>query len=308
MELPTSIPDGLLPSADIVCWGDSMTEGAGASATDYRYPQALAAALGRTVLNRGIGGQVSQQIAARQGAVPVTCSVTSDQIPAAGAVTVTAIAPALLTGGTSTSTRTVTGTLAGVHGTLQKTGYPATYTFTRASSGDVTACPPGSAFVPDEAAEFEGHTVVIWAGRNDYRGSSGATQRGYISETRDNILRMVDRLTPRCKRALVLPIFNGRAVAIAGGAYEPSGSVAYDNIMLANEELARTLGDRFLGDLRDYMVRYAALDLGLVLTADDLSDIAADCIPRQQFYDDLHLNDYRPVANYVARAIKARGF
>ncbi|KRB61910.1 hypothetical protein ASE04_20600 [Rhizobium sp. Root708] len=53
----------------IAAFGDSLTEGAGASAPSHSFP-ALAANLfhpPRTLINRGIGGQTSTQIAARQG-------------------------------------------------------------------------------------------------------------------------------------------------------------------------------------------------------------------------------------------------
>lgn len=62
----------------VVAWGDSLTA--------MGYP-ALAEALfddGRVVLNRGVGGQTSTQIAARQGAVPITVSLAGDEIPFAG--------------------------------------------------------------------------------------------------------------------------------------------------------------------------------------------------------------------------------
>ncbi len=61
----------------IVAFGDSLTAGAGASSLDHSFP-ALAASMftpPRTVLNRGIGGQTSTQIAARQGGVPLRLAV-----------------------------------------------------------------------------------------------------------------------------------------------------------------------------------------------------------------------------------------
>lgn len=63
--------------APIVAWGDSLTAGG--------YP-ALAGALfspPRTIVNRGVGGQGSTQIAARQGGRPIVVSVANDSIPMA---------------------------------------------------------------------------------------------------------------------------------------------------------------------------------------------------------------------------------
>ena len=61
----------------IVAFGDSLTAGAGASSPGLSYP-AVAASLfnpPRTVINRGIGGQTSTQIATRQGGVPLMVAV-----------------------------------------------------------------------------------------------------------------------------------------------------------------------------------------------------------------------------------------
>ena len=47
---------------DATCWGDSLTQGAGASPTTNNYPVLLAKKLGRNVYNRGIAGETSTQI------------------------------------------------------------------------------------------------------------------------------------------------------------------------------------------------------------------------------------------------------
>jgi hypothetical protein len=68
----------------IVAWGDSLTRSTGASSAAARYP-AIAANLfdpQRVVLNRGIGGQTSTQIAARQGGIPIAVTVEGNAIPA----------------------------------------------------------------------------------------------------------------------------------------------------------------------------------------------------------------------------------
>ncbi|MDM9622456.1 SGNH/GDSL hydrolase family protein [Rhizobium sp. S96] len=64
-------------SVTIVAYGDSLTAGAGASSLAQAYP-AVAANLftpARTVANRGIGGQSSTEIAARQGGLPLLIAV-----------------------------------------------------------------------------------------------------------------------------------------------------------------------------------------------------------------------------------------
>ncbi|MFK0329580.1 SGNH/GDSL hydrolase family protein [Rhizobium sp. NPDC090275] len=69
-------------SRTIIAFGDSLTEGAGASSRDHTFPS-IAAGLfhpPRTIINRGIGGQTSTEIAARQGGVPLLLAVAVGDI------------------------------------------------------------------------------------------------------------------------------------------------------------------------------------------------------------------------------------
>jgi hypothetical protein len=101
----------VFPTSDIATWGDSMTSGAGGGGTTYQ--SVLAAALGRSVYNGGVGGEGSTSIAARQGGVPTLLTVAGNQIPASGSVAVTARSVSPLT---SQGPGVLAGTLAGVQG------------------------------------------------------------------------------------------------------------------------------------------------------------------------------------------------
>jgi len=68
----------------IVAWGDSLTSGFGASSRGTAYPADLASLLGRRVVNEGVSGQSSSQIAARQGGVPALLTLAGDMIPPEG--------------------------------------------------------------------------------------------------------------------------------------------------------------------------------------------------------------------------------
>lgn len=285
-----------LPSQEIVCWGDSMTAGAGGSGTTY--PGVLAAALGRTVATRGVGGQGSAAIATRQGGLPMLVTVESNQIPASGSVAVTDRSQTPITNQGPSS---FSGVLAGVPGILAAStedgGATYAYTFSRSDPGDVVSCPPESQFVFDYATAGAAQTAIIWSGRNDAKAT-----RANIRDIRDHILAMVDHLTVRQKRFLVVSICNG-------GAAEGSGSGTYTQIAAANAELAETFGDHFV-DLRSYMVNQAIHDAGLTPTGDDTTDMAADGIPLSLRNDGIHFNaaGYTQVGQFLARQIIARGW
>ncbi|QRM56450.1 hypothetical protein [Sinorhizobium sp. BG8] len=68
---------------NIAAWGDSLTAGAGASTALTSYPAraSLLFAPARDIANCGVGGQDAEQIAARQGGVPITVTVENNSIP-----------------------------------------------------------------------------------------------------------------------------------------------------------------------------------------------------------------------------------
>lgn len=288
----------LLPAASAIeCFGDSLTAGAGGGGTTY--PAVLAAALGRTVNNRGIGGQNSAAIATRQGGLKMLVSVTGNTIPASGAVTLTARSQTPITNQGASS---FAGTLAGVAGTLAAStadgGATYTYTFTRTTAGSEIACPANSEFVFDIAEAAKDKTQIIWISRNDAKGT-----RAYDVASRDNGLAMAKHLTPLSKRYLVLSILNGLNEGTT------TGSSAYNNIASMNAELARTFGDRFI-DVRSYLVKFGLADAGITPTSQDIADMAEDTVPASLRSDSIHLTatGYTLVANFVARHIQARGW
>ena len=164
---------------DIIdCWGDSLTASAGATANEKRFPQALGLRLGSvaSVNNRGVGGQVSADIAARQGGAPALITLAGNQIPATGGVQVTSYSTDLLFNSGNSGSLSLTGTLAGVPGTLSGNNVAgrgnATYTFTRTSAGSVTACPAGTPFIPDLGTATRSRVQIFTYGRNDGTNST----------------------------------------------------------------------------------------------------------------------------------------
>lgn len=290
---------GLFPTADIVGNGDSLTAGAGGAGTTWA--TVVAAALGRAVSNRGIGGQTSSSIAARQGGLPMLVTVAGNQIPGSGTVAVTSRSQQPIT---SQGTQSLTGKLGGTSVTLASTDLGVSYTLSLTTPGAAIACPPNSQIIFDLAVADRGKTAVFWAGRNDAKST-----RAQQLVIRDNLLTMTGYLSPTSKRFLVLSVTN----ASPGTQYpsgEPSGSASHTAVVATNKELTVTFGDRFI-DIRRYLIDFGLADAGLTATADDLADVAADMIPRQLFSaDGLHFNavGYTLIGKFIARAIKARGW
>lgn len=294
----TQVQAAIFPSTDLVFWGDSMTAGAGGGGTSI--PSTVAAILGRPALNLGIGGQQSGQIAGRQGGVPILVTVSGDQIPASGAVAVSAKSVNILFNSGS-FTGTSVGMLAGIPGTMSTNG-TGDWTFTRTASGSVTACPPNSRFTPDQVAANLGKTIIIGAGRNDDK------IRSAIETIRNNILAMADILTAKQKNFLVWDVPNSNTETTATNPHILAA------VKALNAELRDIFGPRYVG-MRDYMVNFAIYDAvtaGLLasVTADDLADIAVDCVPRSLRSDPLHWNGigYAMAGRRLAQKIRAMGY
>ena len=261
--------------SSIVAWGDSLTASAGASSSSTQYPSVASAAFApaRSVVNQGVGGQTSTQIAARMGAQSILVTLSGNQIPASGGVAVTAKnINVLFNSGTFTGTQA--GWLSGVYGTMS-TDASGNWTFTRASAGSVVPVSPDTAFVPELGAKLRARTAWLWLGRNG--AQSGYTVEGDIA-------------------AAVASLGHSRYLvgAIITSSADSAGGIS--TIAARNSALAATYGTRFV----DLMAALQAANDG---SANDLADIAAGYTPRSKRSDAIHLND----AGYavVAAAFKA---
>lgn len=255
----------------IAGWGNSLTQGNGSTAS-HDYLTVLAAALRRTSYNGGYPGQTSTQILARQGGSPALLTVTGDQIPASGAVTVTAFSVDVLIYGDGSGAQNTTGTLAGISGTLARAGGGG-YTFTRTSGGSITACPAGTPFIPDVATTYRAKLQVLEMGRNNY--ASGA-------QVQADIAAAVAYLTGNY---LVKSVLTAQDEGIGTG--------AYTTITALNAALSATYGSRFVDVTSPPTVSEMAA-LGYSPNAQDLIDIGNNVIPTgmRKAADVLHLNDY----------------
>lgn len=276
----------VFPSSTVTGWGDSMTAGAGGGGTTYL--TTLASLTGLTTVNRGIGGETSIAIAARQGGAPTLLTITGNQIPASGPVTVTANTAAIPT---AQGSQSFTGTLVGVPGTLATSA--GVTTFTRTTAGSAVSCPAASPFITDLGLDARDDTVIIWSGRNN---------NGSRAQVNADIAAMVGYLNTLGKRYLVLSVCNGVG--------ETTGTSAHTNIVVnLNADLAATYGTRFV-DVRSYLVTNGLADAGITPTTQDTIDVAGDTIPASLRVDSVHLTaaGYTIVGTQVRNRMQQKGW
>lgn len=271
--------------ADIVAWGDSLTDGAGAPAGQSYTDQAAALLGGRLIANQGVGGQTSTSIAARMNAVATNVRVEGDAIPASGRV---AIIDRTTVPITNQYPPALEATLCGVAGQLAlsieaKPNEPVPpYVFERSVPGEAVACPPGSRVSFADAITHKNRVAWLWLGRN------GADEGRTVIEDIAAAVKSLEH-----DRYLV-----GSILAAGLDAGSPAA-----RIRDTNAELKRQYGKRYVDVL-------GALIAAAGSSADDQADAAAGFVPRSLLADSIHLTErgYAIVANAFAEATVANGF
>lgn len=278
----------------LACFGDSMTEGP--SGFTNSFPNRLATELGLVyntdVFNGGKSGQASSDIAIRQGGLVPLVTVTSNQVPASGAVTITAISP-------STSYRLDSsvgptlflGTLAGVPGTLTIDQATDVFSFTRTTPGSIVSCPAGTPFYGQTSATYRDWPQIIWVGRNN------TTTNTNFADARRDIASMVAYLRPYTKRYLIF--------GVSPSSSETNGTPARTALDAHNQALEDLYGSNFF-NVVDYMATSQALaDASITPTVQDLIDIANGIPPLSLRNDSLHFNPTGDLtlAKYVEASI-----
>lgn len=265
--------------SDIVTfWGDSLFDG-------YPMPPFLAddtnslpgvfASLypSATVSNEGKSGQTAGDIAFRQGGLVVLVAPAGGEIPASGAVTVTTSQDIRFREGYA---MTVTGTLAGVAGTLTfDAGTPRVVTFTRSASGTTVPVTEPTPFLVNAPTDHADGIQVIIAGRNDVTWHTGDVVGDVVAAT----AAMVESLTPRFPRVLLLGTITATSETI--------GSANHTAILRINESLASLYPDYFW-DFRRWLIDQAMDVMGITPTEADRAAIVGDTLPPSLMEDDRH--------------------
>lgn len=158
----------------IVCWGDSLTEGAnGGLSMDGKkvspavnYPNVLATLSGKEVINKGIGGQRAVQIAARQGGVKllttenvtIPADISSVEVPLKASNDIEIIAAYM---------KPAKYYINGIEGTLTPDKDENKFYFSRTEAGAESIAPVGTQIVSGDSLEYNDNSIaVIWMGTN----------------------------------------------------------------------------------------------------------------------------------------------
>lgn len=269
------------PVYPIICWGDSLTAGAGWIGVPSGYPVVLSEEFGVECKNAGVGGETSSTIAARMGAIPVV-------IPA-GAINGTYATDALkdqwgnpvqpLKNDTSDTKGTVNPVLInGEEATITINTSTNEYTIS-GYSGDASAVPVEMTF---HGQELTGAITVICAGQND---------TGIALE---QVMARIDSMIDHC-----------------AGEWLVLGRPTGDAESRASEEAAmlNKYGGRYLNS-RHVVSQYGMTIMELTPTSADTAAIEAGAIPPSLLYDTVHLNEsgYRAWGKFIAMRIRALGF
>lgn len=260
--------------------GDSLTHG-NLAPVGTIWPSLLAAATGRIVTNFGLNANTMTQIAARIGSTPALLTISGNQIPASGAVSVTSISVGLLPAGLDGPT-SMAGIFWGVPCVLSSTDGVA-YTLTRTTAGQAIPVLANTPFLPSIPMAHQRDFWTIFGGRND--ASAGTNLLTVTAPLVDDVVRWLGH-----ERYLVFGI-----TTVSNGT-ENKGSSGYNAIVEYNNRQQTRYGSRFF-DIRRYLIDTALTDMGLTATTADNTAISNDVIPPVFLDGDFtHFSDLGEVA------------
>lgn len=251
---PKAVAQDVVNQNYLNAWGDSLTAGLEETGSTATYPNVLAGLTNYKVTNFGIGGAISTTIAERQGGVPVTITVASNQL-STGSNSVTQLqgnaivsmssnsaADQILSTSSDTTTRNIRGTLCGQHGNLIRTasgGPPSTsetYTFTPdATLASPVSCAANSVITLDNNALWP-QPAVFWLGRNNF---TNGTQ--VLSDVAASVTALGHN------NYIVMSVINQSSTN------EISGATGYNQIVAINTAEAAAYGTNYF-DVRSYLI------------------------------------------------------
>lgn len=278
---------------EINCFGDSLTEGAGSVNTNsLSLPNHLANILyPRTVFNQGIGGQTMEQIACRQGALPIYISLAGGKLNRNVDVAITSISTQFLSTAASSLTKYSGGILNGIPCLITRTVVSTVETYViRASNDSQILIADNSIFYPDSAYNAKDSIQVLWWGRNNVPNLTAL--EGLIDNA---ILKMSSP-----KRAII--------IGVKPSLNEIIGTANYNACINMNNILASNYPDNYISIAPPTVDEMAYIKY--IPTSQDNIDIANGVFPTGMHSDNTHLNGfgYNIIANRVAKMIQLYGW
>jgi len=279
-------------SNEINCFGDSLTEGSGATtATGLSYPAQLTNILyPRLVQNLGLGGQTMEQIASRQGAKPIYITISGNTLSGASNTSITSISSQFLYYALTTA-QYASGIVNGVPCLITRTVVSTVETYViRGYNSSTATIPPNSIFYPDSSFNALPTIQIFWWGRNNVPSLTGL----------DTLIDNAISIMPSPRRFLVigvLPALN-----------EIIGTTNYNAIVAMNATLAVNYPNNYIASTPPTTAEMSAIMY--TPTTQDNIDIANGVFPTGMHNDNVHLNGYgyNIIANRVATLIKQYGW
>lgn len=284
------------------CWGDSLTRGVGVgSSYSKAFPYVLYGLLdGREVINCGVGGENTINIASRQGGLPnIVKPFTIPSNASKVEVKLTNIyggsTGILLQGGSALDPTTgkyvMTAqinpcSINGVEGTL--TYENGKYYFSRSENGESVIISRPTPLITYAMKSMRDNINIIWIGTN-----GGFTTSTELIEYID---AMIDYMTPINKKYIVFGIHH-------------LVSTVTETFETIEKNMKLHFGRHYINQ-RKYMLEYGLSDAGITPTVEDTTAISQGKIPPSLLYNDVHYNDkgYNIIANLVVERGKELGY
>lgn len=256
---------------DIVCMGDSLT-------ADDNWLGQLSNYSGSTVVDLGLAGQTTTEIAFRSGNLPVTVTFSGNSIPTSGTATITTLTPAdsWRIVGTQRQVRVAIKAPSGDVTGLFYWGVTSTPDFRFVADtppASAISVPAGTAVevLPDlpnkSAVGLTDGNLIYWAGRNN-------TSAPEVFERDD---------------AAVMDAFSGQKMilGVLNTQSETRGTAGYDRVIEINKQKEATYGFLYW-DVRKYIIHELIYAMNINPTEADLNNMALDAPPPSVMNDSTH--------------------
>ena len=272
-------------TSQLTIWGSSTPAGLGSYIADAFADAPVA------VNNMAQAGEWAQHSAARMGAIrgvvePVT-------IPESGSVPLTFVDFAPRTA--DYAMRPFTATIAGVRGLVDTTGNDTK--FVREEPGDAVTLTEQTEVIPIDGPQTREHVTLFGVGKNNL------TQRYHVDLVNEYVDTMVDYLTPKYPRFLILGHHHNTGLAGDDNFARPH----VDQVNAYNRD---TYGPLFFDTIEVYSDLDRWAEAGITPTQADLDDLALGNKPPSLAHDTSHFNadGYRILATAIREHMAELGW